>query len=115
MGRGHRGQLMVSRSKARNQAPPLEDRGKLTVPRSKARNQAPPLQEIITPPLEEIITPPLEDIMTPPLEEIITIKCFKCKFFTTNKNFCIKQMTLQHLMGRGYKKMEKFVRSEYNY
>ena len=107
MARGHRGQLMVSRSKARNQAPPLEDRGKLTVPRSKARNQAPPLQEIIPPPLEEIITPPLE--------EIITIKCFKCKFFTTNKNFCIKQMTLQHLMGRGYKKMEKFVRSEYIY
>ena len=66
-----RGQLMVSRSKARNQAPPLEDRGKR--------------------------------------KEVITIKCFKCKFFTTNKNFSKKHMTLQHLMGRGHKKMEKFV------
>ena len=45
----------------------------------------------------------------PPVEEVITVKCFKCKFFSTNDDFLNKHMTLQHLMGRGLKRMEKFV------
>ena len=60
-------------------------RGSLMVSAAKARHQA------------------------PPVEEVITVKCFKCKFFSTNDDFLNKHMTLQHLMGRGLKRMEKFV------
>ena len=33
-------------------------------------------------------------------ENLIPFHCFKCKFFTTSKNFINKHMTLQHMMGR---------------
>ena len=45
----------------------------------------------------------------PPLEKVITVKCFKHKFFSTNDDFLNKHMTIEHLMGRGFKRMEKFV------
>ena len=45
----------------------------------------------------------------PPIEKVITVKCFKCKFFSTNDEFLNKHMTIEHLMGRGFKRMEKFV------